>query len=510
MKIQERSAKYNQQLNLWTQIRAAIKGKYAVDEQRTLLPKPQYSTIMPSGDAESQARYNRQMAVNRQREDVYWFRGRFFNATGRTQESLDGMIWSKQPEMDIQSELEFLIEDADSTGCGLREVAQEITDEVISVGRYGILVDMPKAPVDSAGNARRLTRLESESRMYAPRFVQYKAEQIISYVNDGDAKGLDEVMLAEMKSVRNSDGEWEKQEFVRQLVIEDGIYHNKLYGVSKKGTEMDLLSDDVPRANGRPLDEIPFQFFGADNNSPEYSKPPLYDLASANLGHYVLDCENRDNLHYHGQGLTVVYTSLTPEGFFEMNPSGLNVGAKGVNQLAQGDKVELLQIAATGAIQTAMERDEQRMIYLGAQLVQNSSSTQTLGAKEIEANASMSTLKRIAYNVSSGIEQCMKWAAGFLGVTFNSAYKLNTEFLTDKMDAQTLALHFQTVQSGLMPKSEYWAVARKAGLTKKTDEELEELTEAGNLDVEATDENTATIQARLDAALEEIERLNNA
>lgn len=482
---------------LWRQVRAAIKGKYAVNKIIDLLPGPQYScTPYYQGMTEEQINASRRVeAQNNLRIQAYWSRGRFFNATGRTQESLDGMIWAKEPEKEIPSQLDYLKENADGEGNSLREVAQETTYEVISVGRYGVLIDMPSGEASP-------TMAEMESGERAPRMIQYHAEQIIFFVNNGMFQGLDEVRLVEQKQVKDGD-DWKTIDYVRRLVMINGIYHNQLW------TENDeMISDVIPFADGRPLNFIPFQFFGADNNSPEYSKVPMYDLANVNLGHYVLDCDNRDNLHYHGQGMTAVYTGMSADEFYDLNPNGLNVGAKGMNQLEQGDRIEVIQIEATGAIPAEMERDEKRMIYLGAQLVQDTNSNQTLGAKEMEFSASTSTLKRIARNVSKGLTQCLEWVAIFMGVSGDIRYQLNTEFVTDMMDAQMLAQHFNAVQSGLLPKETYYEAARKAGITDKTNEELEELAEQGNLDANGTNEEMASLQAKLDAALEEIERLN--
>lgn len=493
---------YQVNFTLWRQVRAAIKGKYAVNEIVDCLPGPQYKTTpYYSGmSKEQQQAQQRCEAQNNLRTESYWSRGRFFNATGRTQESLDGMIWSKQPEVELPSQLEYLETDATGDNCGLREVAQETTDEVISIGRHGILVDMPTM-IDAEGISRRLTQAESESGDNSPKLIQYLAEQIKFFAGIGPQ----EIKLTEEREEVDSDGEWECKKYIRRLVIIDGIYHNQLWNDNKE-----MISDVIPIANGSPLKFIPFQFFGADNNSPQYSKVPMYDLANVNLGHYVLDCDNRDNLHFHGQGMTVVYTDMTADEFYDFNPNGLNVGAKGMNQLKSDDKVEILQLDSTGAIPAEMERDEKRMIYLGAQLVQDSSSTQTATAAVIDSNASMSTLKRISMNVSSGLEQCLEWVALFLGSDGDITYKLNTDFVTDTMDAQTIAQHFQAVQSGLLPIETYYDTARTVGFTKKTNQELKELSEQDNLDVEVESEVLATLRAELEAAEEEIERLRNA
>ncbi|MCP4928871.1 MAG: DUF4055 domain-containing protein, partial [Gammaproteobacteria bacterium] len=175
------------------------------------------------------------------------------------------------------------------------------------------------------------------------------------------------------------------------------------------------------------------------------------------------DAENRDNLHYHGQGMTVVYTDMDSTDFRMANPAGLDVGAKGLNQLQQGDKVEILQLQATGAISAAMQEDESRMVQLGAQVVTSSNTIETLGAKRIDANATTSVLKRISINCTEGIEQLLNWCAGFLGINEEQLYKLNTEFITDSMDAQMIQQLFQLVQGGKLPDSVIYETARKEG-----------------------------------------------
>jgi hypothetical protein len=249
---------------------------------------------------------------------------------------------------------------------------------------------------------------------------------------------------------------------------------------------------------------IPFQFFGADDNSSDVSAIPLFDLGSQNLGHYALDADNRDNLHYHGQGMTVVYTDMGKDEFNEANPQGLDVGAKGSNQMLQGDKVEILQVAATGAIAAEMLRDEQRMVMLGAQLVTDNSGIETATAKRIDSNATTSTLKRIAMNCSDGIEQLIDWCGDFLNVTGDVVYQLNTEFITDNMDAQLIQQHFSAVQAGYMPKSSYYETARKAGFTKKSDDELDAEVGEQALGLAGTDQNTATLMAEIEMLKEQL------
>jgi hypothetical protein len=507
MSLHKTDSNYLEQEELRQQTRAAIAGKYEVLKIISCLPGPQYKTFTTyegmSKQASAQAqRCNQQNSL---RVNSYWSRGRWFPATGRTYETLGGMIWSKEPESDIQPKLEYLIDNADGTGCGLREVAQKTVDEIIAVARYGILVDMPASPMNDNGDRVQLTAAQNESGEFAPKWIQYKAESIIYFRTSGNATSIDEIRLTEVRSekVSGNDFEYEDKVYIRRLIMIDGKYNNQLWDDKNKMVGVSV----IPVANGEALTEIPFQFFGADDNSAEYSKLPLYDLANVNLGHFVLDCDNRDNLHFHGQGMTVVSTDLSKDDFDEMNPNGLDVGARGMNMLDANGKVDIIQIDATGAIPAEMLRDEDRMVMSGAQLVTDNNANETLGAKRIDANASMSSLKRISFNITDGFKQLFTWTAQFLGEESTSIYKLNSDFITDDLTPEMINAHMALVQGNILPAITLNEVARKAELTDLDDEAIAQALSDQDLLTNGTSEEQASIQAQLDAALEELAAL---
>ena len=197
--------------------------------------------------------------------------------------------------------------------------------------------------------------------------------------------------------------------------------------------------------------------------------------------------------------MTNVFTDMTTDEFAEANPNGLDVGAKGRNLFNAGDKVELLQLEATGAIPAEMERDQERMVMLGAQLVTNASKNQTLGAKEIEVTTSTSTLKRITFNVTSGLEQCLQWAALFLGETGESTYKLNTDFVTDDMTPEMITKQMEMVQGGVLPKATLYETARKVGFTKLDDKKLAAEAEKDSAEIAGMSQEAAITQAANEA-----------
>ena len=455
---------YEEQRLKRQEVRACMGGKMDVLKIVDCLPSPQYQNYNLSG-LTGNALYQAQACnkVNDEREKAYWARGRFFNATARTFESFGGMVWSNEPEVNIDPSIDYLLDNADGSGAGIREVAQEITDNLIAYGRYGVLVDMPS-------NESGLTREQMQQPDNAPRMIQYTADQIIYYRLDGNK--LAEVRLLEVVSVKKNEFDWEDKTQVRRLVMLDGFYNNQLYDDKDK-----LINGAIPIADGKKLDYIPFQFFGADANTAHYSKVPLYDLASLNLGHFVLDCDNRDNLHYHGQGMTNIYTEMEGGDFSEANPNGISVQGSGRNLFRAKDRGEILQIDATGAIPAEQERDQLRMVMTGAQLVTDNSANQTLGAKEIETNASVSALKRIVRNANAGIETCLQWCSMFLGSTQESSYVINTDFIADTMTPEMIAKHIEMVQLGVLPKITLNETARNVGFTTLEDDQIKEQAE---------------------------------
>jgi len=390
------------------------------------------------------------------------------------------MIHSRPPETDIAANLEYL---NDKIG-GLAAIEQSATSDVISIGRYGGLVDMP----NTEGQA---SRKDNSSGKIAPKIITYTAKQIIFWREDDQ---LQEVRLLEEYEIPDEDGiNYECKTQIRRLVLIDGIYHNQVW------RKNELYMENTPVMNGSMMDFIPFAFYGADNNKAELGAIPLYDLGAMNLGHFMLDADNRDNLHYHGQGMTNVFTDSSDE-IARANPNGLDVGAKGRNQFNQGDRVEILQIDATGAIPAEMLRDEARMVQAGAQVVTENNASETLGAKVIDTNANTSTLKQIAINGTNWMETLLNWCSMFLGdANPDNKYELNTQFVTDDMDYQTLLAHFQLVQGGKLPNSTLYESARKAGLTNKTDEEIEAEVGEEAMNIAGTDEQTATLLARIEA-----------
>jgi len=459
---------YTASLPLWMHVRAAIRGKQGAME---LVRNDDFYGVTPPNYRKTQDNFNEVS----ERERKYFGRGRFSNFTGRTHDAYVGMIGSVPVDYKLPAKIKAMADNVDGGNSTLNDFALEIASELLVTARYGVL----------SNPAMQMGQTQSMAGDALPTMIGYNAEQIIYHRVDNGL--LQEVRLIESYWEKSDDYDYELKPQLRRLYLDsNGDYTSEVW------REKEMFEQVQPIVSGSKLKYIPFQFYGSENNKPTYDRPVMFDLAHQNLGHFQLDCDNRDNLHYHGQGMTNIFTD-SPDDITENNPGGIDVGAKGKNIWAQGDRVEILQLEATGAIATEMERDEKRMIMLGAQVVQDSSSTQTLGAKQIESNASTSQLKRIALNTSAGLAQNNRWNAEFAGANPDEVMvKVNTKFVTDDLTAQDVQAVFAGVQGGLLPDELFLEAARKAGYTDKTDEEIKEL-----IDEQAQGESEAVAELRL-------------
>ena len=215
---------YGENFDKWEQIRACTSGKKKVLTLVSSVPKPSYTMYCNKFDFSylgdqvlidnATIHAQNKSAINAQRAKEYWSRGRFFGATGRTVEAFHGMIWSKPPVVNLSDAMATISESIDGYGTPIEELAKEITRELVMLGRYVVLSDMP-------GTDRQLTAAEIEMPQYSPKLIRYKAEQaIFAMVQDGQ---LTELRLLEEMTARDPENEfvYEVQKQVRRLVLKE-------------------------------------------------------------------------------------------------------------------------------------------------------------------------------------------------------------------------------------------------------------------------------------------------
>lgn len=405
---------------------------------------------------------------NLQRYTQYVQRAVFYNATGRTLAGLLGQVFLRAPQYQLPSQLSVLEKDADGTGITLEDFARRCVSACIQYGRGGILADYPptQGPTSVA---------DIENNKLRPTLTVYQPWNIINWrtITIGAEKVLSLVVLSEEYEDYSNEFEVKMKIQYRVLKLDESsrIHTVEIHRENPNGGGFQVDETFVPlQSNGKPFDYIPFTFFGAENNDVSVDKPPLYDLASLNIGHYRNSADYEESCYIVGQP-TPYFAGLTQDWVESVFKGKVQLGSRAAVPLPEGGSAGLLQAEANTMPMEAMKHKEEQMIALGARLVEIASATKT--ATEVVADdvAESCVLSNCAKNVGSAISKALGWAGTYVGITATVDYELNTEYDINKMSFQDRAELIAEWQHGAITFEEMRAQLQKAGVATLGDAE---------------------------------------
>ena len=367
------------------------------------------------------------------RSDKYRAHGVLTNFTALTKNGLQGLVFLRDPEVALPPELNYLIEDATGSGLSLTQFAQQICGELLETGRYGVLVDFPRAD--------NLSQEEVESGQFVARFLPYAAEAIINWRTErvNGKIQLVQVVLKECIEKVLPDGfEIERIDQYRVLKLEDGVYRQEIY--NEKLEPQDLI---VPADyNGLPLNYIPFVIMGAENNDACIDNSPLYDLSVLNLAMYHNSCDYEESIFICGQPTVVINVGDLPaDQWKELNGGKFRYGSRSGHVVGLGGNAILLQANPNQLAAQAMKDKIEQATLQGARFITGSNTRETAEGARIRYSSQNSALYILTKNESRGIEALAKMACDFVkganpdDIKFN----LNDKYYEDGADPQLIA-----------------------------------------------------------------------
>ena len=418
---------YDAFLPLWQKCRDVMAGQEAVHAKGSL--------YLPRLSGQSEEDYR-----------SYKARALFYNATGRTLDSLMGLVFRKPPVQDVPKSLAPLLSDVDLAGLDLQGFTECLVSEVLTVGRAGVLVDHPpiRSDVKTASQA-----LAAHQR---PFLRLFEAENVFDWRvgRVGNQNRLTEVRLREViEDPRRGDGlETRSVEQIRVLDLDaEGIYRQRLF--REIDGEWTQIGDPiVPLLNGRPLPLVPFFFFGPKDTSANPSRPPLLDLANVNLSHYRTSADLEHGAHFTGLPTAVITGHRLDEG------ESLSIGSGEAWVLASPDaRVSFLEFSGQGlgALERLLARKEAQMAAIGARmLAPEKRAAETAETLAIRHGGEQAVLASLALAISLGLTKALEVLREWAGAMGEVRYELNRDYLPNHMSAQALAAHVQAWQAGAL------------------------------------------------------------
>lgn len=382
---------------------------------------------------------------------AYRERAEFFNATGRTLEGLHGMMFRKEPLIEVPDGMEVYLDNVDGKGSSIRQFINDVTWDCAKVGFGGVLIDAP------SGNGE--SKRDAEMSGLYPYLVFYRAEQIINrhYRTVNRHRVLDLLVLEEFEEVRTTDRftyDTEKRYRVLEL-NEDNVYQVTVYDEYQAP-----LEQYIPIQFGEPMRHIPFVFM--PSNMPVM--PMMKNIADVNIAWYRKSADLENGGHWTGVP-TPYCIGYEPETRYDSNGNEVPVkpfrlgGASIVYFPAGVTQVAYLEFTGSGLSQLRemMSDDEERMAILGARIISaERKGVESAETARIHRAGENSVLATFANEMSDSWEavllEYLSWTADVRLDDSAVRLRINTDYDVSDMSAQELTALVSLWQSGGLSK----------------------------------------------------------
>ena len=403
---------------------------------------------------------------------AYRTRALYYNATGRTLQALRGMVFRRAPAVDVPDAADYLKHDADGAGTPLPAFAEDVVDELLTVGRVGVLADYPRTEQVA-------TAAEEQALGARPFLTMYRAEDIVNWRFEahGNRRALSLVVLRERIAIEEADGFGVREvEQWRVLRLVDGVYRVEVWRqtwperdarrrrpVARTDAPLQtegltLIEAVEPTLRGVRMTFIPFALYGPRGPAENPDNPPILDLVNVNLSHYRSSADYEHGLHYTGLP-TAIVTGHDGTG------QVFAIGSATAWVFPNADvKAYYLEFSGAGLahLREAIERKEAMMAALGARmLAPEKRAAEAADTVAMRHGGEHGVLASIANAASGLLTQALSWCLQWAGIAGEAAVQLNTDFMPSGLSAQQLTALVAAVQAGqLSPETLYFNLQR--------------------------------------------------
>ena len=454
----------------WQMMRHFERGPKAVREAREkYLPMPSGFKISPT--------------AGREEYDAYVSRADVPDVLGPTLRGMVGLIHRTPFEIEGLEEgspLAPLLESATRDGLTLDAFSQRVTGELLLMGRYAILPDLPPA---------------EEGGAEVPWLAGYAAETIVNWSENRDLYVLDE---SDRRRSDTDEFSWNAHKRYRVLrlapepddegnlperepevqagpgepspatveeMAEAGelVYSQQIYD-QDSGLEVGEAVVVPTIRGGESLTEIPLVVVGPRDLAVEPEMPPLIGVARAVLRAYQLDADYRLQMFMSAQE-TLFVSGIDKKDLPTVLGALVSVAlpAEGRAEYVgpSGTSIELHKAAIDAAKQDA--------IVAGAQLFDTTDVPDESGrARKLRYAAQTATLTTIAKASAAALERALRYCALFVGQDPEEiVVKPNLEFVDSEMTPQEAQALMAVWQGGGISYETYYENLRRGRIASE-------------------------------------------
>jgi hypothetical protein len=394
--------------------------------------------------------------------EAYNQRANWFNASKAAVKEMLGAILRTPPVPDMPEPMKPHLDDITLTGESAESFVQRLASEVITVGFFGVLVDLPAPERPEDWIIRRAT---VPSRPY---WTGYRAEQILRIVpvNRDGIWVLGQVVLEEC-TIEQGDDEFEDVEVTRWRVLQlDAAGYlvvrrfEKLPGVAHP-VELDTLQPEVRQQR---MQGIPFVTFGPTSLMPVPELSPILDLVDINFSHYRTSADLEAALHM--LAVPTPYAAGVDNIDKELR-LGFNVAYTSTNPNFKIAYAEFSG-AGLGELRGALEHKEAQMDAIRARLMaRQKGGVESAEAIRLRTSGEQNVLMTLSHTLSAGLSRLLQYHAAWMGLrNVVATYEVNDDFVEASWSPMEQSEHRADVQAGLISYETYYYLRQKGELTR--------------------------------------------
>lgn len=391
----------------------------------------------------------------------------FYNVTSNTLESMVGLIHRKQVRFTLPPRLQPMLDRATVNGHSLHTFCEELTREVLAMGRACAVLTYPEFGAT-------VTTPPDIAFFAASEILDWKEELV-----DGRMK-LTYLRLREDDDELDNGVELHLTYHLEpELVMRRWHVRNVSNGIESKAEAIQVGEDIHPTVRGQYQFFIPAVIFGSRNLSPDVERPPLLDLADANIGHFALSADYNHSLHMSALPTLVVKGALNEE----QKPKAVGPGTA-IYLPENGDAYWLnAGTDAHESLRLALQDMEARMSALGAQMILSGQQRRQETAEHASMRYSHETamLLSVVNQLEAGVRTLLSWARDYVhNASEVVLVEFNRDLVSQTITPQLVTSLLAAVNAGAISRQSFIDALRKGEVIERTvEEELDLIEEEG-------------------------------
>lgn len=381
----------------------------------------------------------------------YLDRACYYGAPAMTLQALTGLALRKDPVIKLPARLEPMRLNATHENAPMHVLIEDMTREVMSMGRFGILLDFPA---------------EGATANTVPHFSTFEAESIEEYETayvDG-RKVLSRVHLS-------SDEKFEDADVTYELILEDTLYKFRRFIRDNDKSRVDVGEEIIPTVNGQALNFIPFIMVSHKGLRPEDVTPPLLGLCKVALSHFKNSADREHAIYLTAAPTPWIAGSITADKV----PNQIGAGSLWI--LPEGVQVGLMEFTGAGvaAMKDLMDEKIDTMATLGARMLSATMNrNETIDTATQRTRSELALLHGTVVSVETAINQLLRVAAEWVGASADDvSVTMSRDFIEVAMDPKMIDQQMKLWNSGAISRATLYENLQK-GEIARADRSLED------------------------------------